>query len=291
MTSGNSPRKPDWLKIRIPSGENVRRVNQLLKKERLCTVCEEARCPNMHDCWHRGTATFMILGDTCTRSCRFCNVKTGRPGIIDWGEAERVVSAAEQMKLKHVVITSVDRDELPDGGAGLFALVLHLFHQRLPEVTVEVLIPDFKGDRACLQLVLNERPDVLNHNIETVPRLYSDVRPQADYKQSLTLLERSVKAGFYTKSGMMVGLGETDDEVKDTLRDLAAVGVSFVTIGQYLQPRRDLHDVERYVHPDVFNEYADFGRSIGIERMQSGPLVRSSYHADEAMHSEGPVSK
>jgi lipoyl synthase len=288
MTDNNSPtkrpqRKPDWLKVRIPSGEKVAALNRLLKSKKLVTVCEEARCPNMHECWNQGTATFMILGDTCTRSCAFCNVKTGRPGTIDWSEADRVVEATRQMGLRHVVITSVDRDELPDRGAGLFGLVIHKLKQELPDVSVEVLIPDFKGDYACLRLVLAEKPDVLNHNIETAASLYSLVRPQAGYQQSLTLLQRAANEGFFTKSGLMVGLGETDEDVYQIIRDLHAHNTRFITIGQYLQPTKKHIGVDRFVHPDQFAAYADYARSIGVDKVQSGPLVRSSYHAADAM--------
>ncbi len=276
-------RKPDWLRVRLPSGEHVNRLNRLLRDKQLVTVCEEARCPNVHECWNRGTATFMILGDTCTRSCGFCNVKTGRPAPVDWEEADRVAEAAERMQLNHVVVTSVDRDDLPDGGAALFALVIRRLKRRLPESTVEVLIPDFKGSAAGLRLVIDEGPDVLNHNIETVPRLYSRVRPQADYEQSLVLLRRSDRAGCYTKSGLMVGLGENDEEVRETIGDLHRHGTSFITIGQYLQPTKNHLPVDRYVHPDTFGEYAEYARSLGVERVQSGPLVRSSYHAEEAL--------
>jgi len=287
MSDALPARKPDWLKVRLPSGEGVQQVGRLLRDKRLVTVCEEARCPNLHECWTKGTATFMILGDTCTRSCGFCNVKTGRPGTVDWDEPDRVVEAAERMGLKHVVVTSVDRDELPDKGAGLFALVIRKLKQRLPGIVVEVLIPDFKGDPACLRLVLAESPDVLNHNVETVPRLYREVRPQAGYQQSLTLLKRAADAGFTTKSGLMVGLGEEDDEVLRTLDDLRAHDCRFVTIGQYLQPTKGHLPVKRYVHPDLFAAWADYARSIGIDRAQFGPLVRSSYHAEEALGDDG----
>jgi lipoic acid synthetase len=282
-------RKPDWLKVRLPSGEGVVKMNHLLRDKKLVTVCEEARCPNMHECWTQGTATFMILGDTCTRSCGFCNVKTGRPGTVDWDEADRVAEAAGQMKLKHVVITSVDRDELPDKGAGLFALTIRKVRKALPEASIEVLIPDFRGDASCLRLVLAEKPDVLNHNVETISRLYRTVRPQAVYQESLELIKRAAQAGFFTKSGFMVGLGETDDEVLELIRDLKQFDVRFITIGQYLQPTKKHLPVERYVHPDQFLEYARFAKSIGVEKVQAGPLVRSSYHAGDELAQEGGV--
>ncbi len=287
MNAQSPTRKPDWLKVRLPSGEGVVRMNHLLRDKKLVTVCEEARCPNLHECWTQGTATFMILGDTCTRSCGFCNVKTGRPGTVDWDEAERVAEAAGQMKLSHVVITSVDRDELPDKGAGLFALTIRKVRKVLPAATIEVLIPDFRGDPACLRLVLAEKPDVLNHNVETIARLYRTVRPQADYAQSLELIQRAAKAGFFTKSGFMVGLGETDEEILDLIRDLKAHDARFITIGQYLQPTKQHLPVERYVHPDQFLEYARFAKSIGVEKIQAGPLVRSSYHAGEELAADG----
>jgi lipoyl synthase len=283
MSDYTKLKKPDWLKIRLPSGEKVSDLSRLLKSSKLTTVCEEARCPNMHECWTRGTATFLILGDTCTRSCGFCNVKTGRPGTVDWGEADRVVAATSKMALRHVVITSVDRDDLPDKGAGLFALVINKLKQELPDVSIEVLIPDFKGDFSCLRLVLAEKPDILNHNIETAPRLYSLARPQADYQQSLDLLSRSAKAGFFTKSGLMVGLGETDEEIKQTIVDLHSVGTKFITIGQYLQPTKKHLNVDRYVHPEQFHEYELFAKGLGVEYVQSAPLVRSSYHAEDVI--------
>lgn len=285
MSDAPRPRnpKPDWLKVRLPSGEAVARMNHLLRDKKLVTVCEEARCPNMHECWTQGTATFMILGDTCTRSCGFCNVKTGRPGTVDWDEADRVAEAAGQMQLSHVVITSVDRDELPDKGAGLFALTIRKVRKALPQATIEVLIPDFRGDASCLRLVLAEKPDVLNHNVETIARLYRTVRPQADYAQSLELIRRAADAGFYTKSGFMVGLGETDDEVMRLIEDLHAHNTRFITIGQYLQPTLKHLPVERYVHPDQFLEYGRHAKAIGVEKIQAGPLVRSSYHAGEEL--------
>ena len=290
--AGDRPpqRKPDWLRVRLPSGEAVARLGHLLRDKQLVTVCEEARCPNMHECWSQGTATFMILGDTCTRSCGFCNVKTGRPGTVDWDEAERVAEAAAQMGLRHVVITSVDRDELPDKGAGLFALTIRKVRRALPEATIEVLIPDFRGEAACLRLVLAEKPDVLNHNVETIARLYPTVRPQAVYAQSLELIRRAARAGFFTKSGFMVGLGESDEEVEGLIRDLVEHEARFITIGQYLQPTKRHLPVARYVHPDRFLAWARYARSIGVERVQAGPLVRSSYHAGEELAAEGDVS-
>jgi lipoic acid synthetase len=284
------PSKPEWLKIRLRHGEELQNINRLMREQRLSTVCEEARCPNLHECWNKGTATFLILGDTCTRSCGFCNIKTGRPGIVDWDEPDRVVDAVRKMNLKYVVLTSVDRDELPDKGAGVFALTIHKLHREFPELKIEVLIPDFKGDYSALRLVLQEKPDVLNHNVETAARLYGTVRPQADYQQSLTLLLRAKKNGFYTKSGFMVGIGENDEDIQGIIRDLHAHQVDFITIGQYLQPTAKHLPVDRYVHPDMFDEYARYARSIGVPKVQSGPLVRSSYHADEAFAGQGVLT-
>jgi lipoic acid synthetase len=284
------PSKPEWLKIRLRHGQELQNINRLMREQRLATVCEEARCPNLHECWNKGTATFLILGDTCTRSCGFCNIKTGRPGVVDWDEPERVLDAVRKMKLNYVVLTSVDRDELPDKGAGVFALTIHKLKREFPELKVEVLIPDFKGDYSALRLVLQEKPDVLNHNVETAARLYRTVRPQADYQQSLTLLLRAKKNGFYTKSGFMVGIGENDEDIRGIIRDLHAHQVDFITIGQYLQPTAKHLPVDRYVHPDQFDEFARYAREIGVPKVQSGPLVRSSYHADEAFAGQGVLT-
>jgi lipoic acid synthetase len=254
-----------------------------MRGQELHTVCEEARCPNIGDCWNRGTATFMILGDTCTRSCGFCAVKTGRPEILDHGEPRRVALAVQRLRLRHTVITSVNRDELPDGGAAIFAETIRWVRRLSPGTTIEVLIPDFKGDRDALATVMAARPEILNHNTETVPRLYRRVRPQAIYERSLELLRtaREMDAGALTKSGVMLGLGETKDELLTVFQDLAANKVDILTVGQYLQPTHDHLPVERYWHPDEFAELKEAALAMGFRHVESGPLVRSSYHAEE----------
>jgi lipoic acid synthetase len=272
-------RKPEWLKARVPGGENYSRLRNLIDERKLHTVCEEARCPNMGECWNSGTATFMILGDTCTRSCGFCNIKTGKMHIVDEDEPRRVGEAVALMKLRHAVITSVNRDELFDGGAHVFANTLTEIRSRLPLCKVEVLIPDFVGSEEALNIVLNAQPDILNHNIETVPRLYRTVRPQAHYHRSLEVLERAKSRGFNTKTGIMLGLGETTEEVIEVMADLRAVDCDIFTIGQYLQPTKNHLPVERYAHPDEFKMLKEKGIEIGFRHVESGPLVRSSYHA------------
>ena len=274
-------RKPEWLKARVPGGENYSRLKTLIDKSRLHTVCEEARCPNMGECWNSGTATFMILGDTCTRSCGVCAVKTGRPEFLDKDEPRRVGEAVEIMKLRHAVITSVNRDELFDGGAQLFADTIREIRSRVPACRIEVLIPDFVGSEQALNIVLDAQPDILNHNTETVPRLYKTVRPQAHYNRSLELLFRAKQKGFLTKSGLMLGLGETIDEVIDTMSDLREVECDILTIGQYLQPTQSHLPVERYVRPEEFAMLKQRGLEMGFRYIESGPLVRSSYHAAE----------
>ena len=280
-TSKRTPR-PEWLKVRLPSGEGYPSTKNIVKEFDLNTVCEDARCPNMAECWGNGTATFMILGDICTRSCGFCNVKTGKPVGLDLDEPRRVANAIEAMGIDYAVITSVNRDELPDGGAGIFAETIKQIRRRSPQCTVEVLIPDFKGDHGSLLTLLNAKPDVLNHNIETVSRLYTEVRPQADYDQSLELIQRAKKAGAVTKSGMMVGLGERTDEVLKVMEDLKSYGCDIATIGQYLQPSKKHLPVDRFVHPIEFAEYKAYGYVLGFKIVESGPLVRSSYHAENA---------
>ena len=275
------PRKPEWLKAKVPGGENYSALKTLIDSRALHTVCQEARCPNMGECWNSGTATFMILGDTCTRSCGFCAVKTGRPVFLDKDEPRRVAEAVAAMKLRHAVITSVNRDELYDGGAQIFAETIREIRSRLPECRIEVLIPDFQGTEAALNIVLDAQPDILNHNTETVPRLYKTVRPQAHYNRSLELLHRAKEKGFLTKSGLMVGLGETMDEVVDTMSDLREVRCDILTIGQYLQPTKEHLPVERYVHPEEFAALKRTGLRMGFRYVESGPLVRSSYHAAE----------
>ena len=275
--------RPEWLKVRLPSGEGYTKTKNIVEKFELHTVCEDARCPNMAECWGSGTATFMILGDICTRSCGFCNVKTGRPTELDRDEPRRVAKAIEAMGIDYAVITSVNRDELSDGGAGLFAETIDQIRSINPGCKIEVLIPDFKGDFESLMTVLKADPDVLNHNIETVPRLYKRVRPQADYQQSLELIQRAKEFGSVTKSGMMVGLGENSGEVYEVLGDLKQSGCDIVTIGQYLQPSNKHLKVESYVDPLEFAEYKAFGRVMGFMAIESGPLVRSSYHAKDVL--------
>ena len=272
-------RKPEWLKARVPGGEEYSKLRGRIDKRKLHTVCEEARCPNMGECWNSGTATFMILGDTCTRSCGFCAVKTGRPGFVDNDEPRRVGEAVALMNLRHAVITSVNRDELFDGGARIFAETIHEIRARVPDCRIEVLIPDFQGSEEALSIVLNAQPDILNHNTETVPRLYKTVRPQAQYARSLEVLERAKHLGFTTKSGLMLGLGETTEEVIDTMSDLRAVECDILTLGQYLQPTKEHLPIDRYVHPDEFALLKKKGMDMGFRHVESGPLVRSSYHA------------
>ena len=281
LTMPRSPR-PDWLKVRLPTGDDYFRLKGIMRDKGLHTVCEEARCPNIAECWGQGTATFMILGDVCTRSCGFCAVKTGLPQVLDQDEPRRVADAVEAMGLTHAVITSVNRDELPDGGAAMFARTIEAVRERMPETSIEVLIPDFKGSRASLETVLGARPEILNHNIETVPRLYRHVRPGARFAQSVELLRRAkeIRNDIVSKTGIMLGLGESLDEVEAVMRELVDdAGVDLFTIGQYLQPTKEHLPVERYVHPDEFQELADRGCTIGFRHVEAGPLVRSSYHA------------
>lgn len=274
-------RRPEWLKVRLPSGEGYHEVKNIVQSSRLHTVCEEARCPNIAECWGRRTATFMILGDVCTRSCGFCAVKTGRPQFLDLDEPRRVAEAVKQMNLKHAVITSVNRDELPDGGAGIFAETIRQIRVQVPNCRVEVLIPDFKGDLMALQKVLDAQPDILNHNTETVPRLYRPVRPQGRYEWTLKVLKYAKEAGMTTKSGLMLGIGETTEEVLAVLAELVAICVDILTLGQYLQPTKNHLPVDRFVHPDEFAILKREGLRMGFRHVESGPLVRSSYHADE----------
>jgi lipoic acid synthetase len=274
--------RPEWLKVRLPMGPQYENLRRLMRSKSLHTVCEEAHCPNMAECWGAGTATFMILGDTCTRSCGFCAVKTGRPGVVDLDEPARVGAAVAQMALGHAVVTSVNRDELPDGGASLFAATIREIRSQSPGTTVEVLIPDFVGDPAALDAVLAERPEILNHNVETVERLYPRVRPQARYPRSLEVLRRTKELApdLVCKSGIMVGLGETREEVLDTMRDIAAQGTDVLTVGQYLRPSPMHLPIERYWPPEEFASLRDEGMTMGFRHVESGPLVRSSYHAE-----------
>lgn len=279
--TGPGQRRPDWLRVKLPSGQKFKEVSQTIRDHDLNTVCSEARCPNMGECWGAGTATFMILGDVCTRSCSFCAVKTGRPPEgLDWDEPKRVADAAKKMQLKHVVLTSVNRDERKDGGAPIFAECHKVLRKTIDGVTIESLIPDFRGVWDALQIVIDTPPDVLSHNLETVPRLYRNVRPQAKYERSLELLQRCKNQGLRTKTGIMVGLGETREEVIQLMQDCVDHNVDVLTIGQYMQPTKMHHPVVEWVHPNQFAEYKKIGETLGIGHVESGPLVRSSYHAE-----------
>ena len=275
-------RRPEWLRVRLPQGGQFADTSSIVSRHRLHTVCQSAHCPNVGECWSAGTATFMILGNVCTRSCGFCAVSTGRPGVVDHEEPARVAEAIARMNLVHAVITSVDRDELPDGGASVWAETIRAVRRASPGTKVEVLIPDFQGSARDLDAVLEARPDILAHNVETVPRLHRQVRPQAKYERSLWVLERAQRRGFVTKSSVMVGLGETEEEVVAVMRDLRGVGCDFVTFGQYLQPTRQHLPVERFWHPDEFARLRETAESLGFLHVESGPLVRSSYHAERA---------
>ncbi len=281
-------RLPPWIRGRIAGGEGYAKIRSLVDDKRLNTVCEEAQCPNLGECWSRGTATFMILGDTCTRSCGFCAVKTGRPGTLDLDEPRRVAESVRAMGLKHAVITSVNRDELKDGGAAIFAETIELVRDMSPGCRVEVLTPDFLGEAEALDTVFSARPEIFNHNMETVPRLYSTVRPQAVYARSLQVLERAKAAGLKTKTGIMAGLGETPEEVREVMEDLVAIGCDIFTIGQYLQPTQRHLPIVRFVHPEEFAAFKRFGEEIGLGHVEAGPMVRSSYHADA--QSEGVMA-
>jgi lipoic acid synthetase len=276
-------RRPEWLRVRFPGGDNYHELKRLIRGLALHTVCESARCPNIGECWSHRTATFMILGNLCTRRCAFCAVPKGVPLEPDWDEPSRVAEAAETMGLKYVVVTSVDRDDLEDGGAAVFALTIEALRRRVPECKVEVLIPDFRGSDESLAIVLRARPVVLNHNLETVPRLYPVARRGSRYERSLRLLARSreIEPSVPTKSGLMVGLGETFDELQEVLRDLSSVGVDLVTIGQYLRPSGQQLPVARFYTPEEFAVLRQEGQRLGIRHVESGPLVRSSYHAHE----------
>ena len=274
--------RPEWLKVRLPVGPDVERLRRLMRSKELHTVCEEAHCPNMAECWGAGTATFMILGDTCTRSCGFCAVKTGRPATLDLDEPTRVAEAVARMGLGHAVVTSVNRDELADGGAAIFAHTIREIRRLSPGTTVEVLIPDFRGDLAALDAVLSERPEVIDHNTETVERLYPRVRPQAVYARSLEVLRytKETAPDLVCKSGIMLGLGETRGEVLTTMRDIRAQGTDVLTIGQYLRPSAGHLPIERYWTPAEFAQLREDGMAMGFAHVESGPLVRSSYHAE-----------
>ena len=275
--------KPEWLKVRAPGSPNYLRLKGLMRDQRLHTVCEEAHCPNIGECWHHGTATFMILGDVCTRACGYCAVAHGKPPVTDYAEPARVAGAVRDMSLRYVVITSVDRDDLADGGAGIFADTIRQVRAERPSCRIEVLIPDFQGDQAALRTVLDAGPDVLNHNIETVARLYRMARPGGRYPRALELLDRARRYAPHipTKSGVMVGLGETWHEIVETLADVRAAGVGIITIGQYLSPSTSHLPMSRYYHPDEFEMIRATATTMGFGHVECGPLVRSSYHAHE----------
>ena len=276
-------RLPEWVKRTVLNTEENRGVRKILKENRLNTICESGRCPNKGECWAAGTATFMLLGALCTRTCKFCSVNKGRPELPDPSEPGRVAEAARQMGLRHVVLTSVNRDDLPDQGATQFALTIKAIKDAIPGVAVEVLTPDFQGRKDCLEIVLAARPVVYNHNVETVPRLYRRVRPGSKYQRSLDILRiaKEIAPDIPTKSGLMLGLSEADEEVKEVLRDLRAIDCDILTLGQYLRPSRDQLPVERYVTPEEFDSLGEYARELGFKAVHSGPLVRSSYHAGE----------
>ena len=278
------PRLPEWLRIKLPTSDTFSHTRSLLDELKLHTVCESAKCPNHWECWSKGTATFMIAGDRCTRACGFCAVPSGKPlGPPEQDEPERVAEAVERMGLRYAVVTSVNRDDQPDGGAEIFARTITRIRERVPGCRVEVLIPDFRGNWDALNTLLAAKPDVLNHNMETVPRLYRQVRKGALYERSLELLRRAgqLVPGLPTKTGMMLGLGETHEETVAAMRDIAAQGTHILTLGQYMQPTPEHLPIERYVHPDEFAEFKRLGEAMGIKHVEAGPLVRSSYHAFE----------
>lgn len=290
----NPLRKPDWIRIRLPNGNKVQELKETLRENRLHTVCEEASCPNLSECFNRGTATFMIMGDICTRRCPFCDVAHGRPLALDQDEPKHLADTIKLMKLKYVVITSVDRDDLRDGGAGHFVDCITEIRKQTPETQIEILVPDFRGRMdIAIELMNNNPPDVFNHNLETIPELYRQVRPGSDYQWSLDLIKKFGEAqpNVPTKSGLMLGIGETMDQVKRVLDDLREHGCNMITLGQYLQPSLNHLPVERYVHPDEFDELRIYGEELGFAHVASGPLVRSSYHADIQAHAAAEQKK
>ena len=281
INSQNSSKKPEWLKVKLNTSSNFSEMKDLMNENSLHTVCEEARCPNIYECWDNRTATVMILGDTCTRSCGFCSVKTGKPLPVDYNEPERVAKLVQTLNLRHVVITSVDRDELKnDYGAKIWNETIKSIRNMVPDCTIEVLTPDFKGYTPALDLVFDARPNIFSHNIECVERISLDVRRQSNWRRSLDVLKYAVSQNMSTKTGMMVGLGETDEEVYETMDLVAKTGVEIFNIGQYLQPTKSNLSVKRFVHPDIFKDYEKYGYELGFKVVESGPLVRSSYHAD-----------
>ena len=292
MTQTIQPQRriPEWIRVRVHEGEDYQQLKRMVRERRLHTVCEEARCPNIFDCWNRRTATFMILGDVCTRACRFCAVTSGRPTELDIGEPLRVAQSVADLGLRHAVITSVDRDDLRDGGAGIFARTIRAIRRRSPETSIEVLTPDFQGDREAIRTVVEAGPDIFNHNTETVPRLYPRIRPRAVYENSLGLLAyvKDLAPAMVTKSGLMVGLGETRDELLQVFRDMRRHRIDVLTVGQYLRPSRKHAEVVRYYPPEEFRELRTEAAAMGFGHVESGPLVRSSYHADEQIPRRGP---
>jgi lipoic acid synthetase len=274
------PKKPEWLRVKLPIGESYRNVRNLVDTHKLHTICESGNCPNMGECWGAGTATFMILGNICTRSCGFCAVATGRPEAVDWDEPQRVAEAIYLMKVKHAVITSVDRDELPDGGSTIWNNTIRAIKNLNPHTTLETLIPDFKGKKDDILRIIEAAPEVVSHNIETVERLTRQVRIQAKYWRSMEVIRTLREGGMRTKSGIMLGLGESREEVIQTITDLRDNGCDVITIGQYLQPTAKHLRVQRFVHPDEFEEYRQIGYELGLDYVESGPLVRSSYHSE-----------
>ena len=279
--SNSVVKKPNWLRVKLPTGENYRHVRNLVDTHKLHTICESGNCPNMGECWGEGTATFMILGNVCTRSCGFCAVATGRPDAVDWDEPQRVAEAIHLMKVKHAVLTSVDRDELKDGGSTIWHNTIKAVKALNPDTTLETLIPDFKGKAEDVQRIIEAHPEVVSHNIETVERLTRQVRIQAKYRRSMEVLKILKEGGMRTKSGIMCGLGETKEEVLQTMQDLRNSGVDVITLGQYLQPTKKHLPVLRFVHPDEFAEYREAGYNMGFDYVESGPLVRSSYHSEK----------
>jgi lipoyl synthase len=286
-------RRPDWIKVRAPAGETYERLHTLMRSKALHTVCEEAMCPNMGECWGSGTATFLMLGDVCTRSCVFCDIKHGKPSAMDWLEPERVAQAVKSMNLKHAVITSVNRDERKDGGAPIFAMVIRRIRELHPGCSIEVLIPDFKGALEALKIVMESRPEILNHNVETVPRLFKQIQPQDHYDWAAATLTNAKKLDpeVLTKSGIMVGLGEALDEVKAVMRDQRSWGVDILTLGQYLQPSKKHYPIARYYTLEEFAELREYGYSIGFKWVEASPLVRSSYHAYEQVRALSVVHR
>jgi lipoic acid synthetase len=286
-------RRPEWIRVRAPSGETYQWLQGLMRTKSLHTVCEEAMCPNLGECWGAGTATFLMLGDVCTRSCGFCDIKHGKPNVMDWLEPERVAQAVKAMDLKHAVITSVNRDERRDGGAPIFAMVIRRIRELHPGCSIEVLIPDFKGSLEALKVVMDARPEILNHNVETVPRLFKQVQPQDSYDWAAATLSNAKKLDpdVLTKSGIMVGLGETLEEVKAVMRDQRSWGVDILTVGQYLQPSKKHLPIARYYTPEEFKELRDYGREIGFKWVEAAPLVRSSYHAGEQVRALSVVHR